>query len=101
MYPIWRDAYGQLEVSIGYRVIDNVKISLKGINMTDEVTSGYTMDPSFPLWLVGGSAVSKTKEHHDPYPAPAARAPHAIGGIGLGRRPGRRSALARGRPPCA
>jgi iron complex outermembrane receptor protein len=48
MYPIWRDAYGQLDVSIGYRVIDNVKISLKGINMTDEVTSGYTMDPSFP-----------------------------------------------------
>ena len=48
MYPIWRDAYGQLDVSIGYRVMDNVKISLKGINMTDEVTSGYTINPSFP-----------------------------------------------------
>jgi hypothetical protein len=48
MYPIWRDAYGQLDISIGFRPINNVKISLKGINMTDEVTSGYTMDPSFP-----------------------------------------------------
>jgi TonB-dependent receptor len=48
LYPIWRDAYGQLDISIGYRVLNNVKISLKGINMTNEVTSGYTMDPSFP-----------------------------------------------------
>jgi TonB-dependent receptor len=48
MYPIWRDAYGQLDISIGYRLTDNIKLSLKGINMTDEETSGYTMDPSFP-----------------------------------------------------
>ncbi|HYG05993.1 MAG TPA: TonB-dependent receptor [Stenotrophomonas sp.] len=48
MYPIWRDAYGQLDVSIGYRITDNIKLSLKGINLTDEVTSGYTMDPAFP-----------------------------------------------------
>ena len=48
MYPIWRDAYGQFDISIGYRITDNIKVSLKGINLTDEVTSGYTMDPSFP-----------------------------------------------------
>ncbi len=48
LYPIWRDAYGQLDISIGYRLTDNIKLSLKGINMTDEETSGYTMDPSFP-----------------------------------------------------
>lgn len=48
LYPIWRDAYGQLDISIGYRLTDNIKISLKGINITDEETSGYTMDPSFP-----------------------------------------------------
>jgi iron complex outermembrane receptor protein len=48
MYPIWRDAYGQLDVSIGYRISDHLKLSLKGINLTDEETSGYTMDPSFP-----------------------------------------------------
>ncbi|MCW4453788.1 TonB-dependent receptor [Flavobacterium sp. MXW15] len=48
MYPIWRDAYGQLDLSIGYRLARNVKLSLKGINMTNAATSGYTMDPSFP-----------------------------------------------------
>ncbi len=48
MYPIWRDAYGQLDISVGYRVNDHLKLSLKGINLTDEETSGYTMDPSFP-----------------------------------------------------
>lgn len=48
MYPIWRDAYGQLDVSIGYRISDHLKLSLKGINLTDEATTGYTMDPSFP-----------------------------------------------------
>lgn len=48
LYPIWRDAYGQLDVSIGYRLTDKIKISLKGINLTDEETTGYTMDPSFP-----------------------------------------------------
>jgi len=48
LYPIWRDAYGQMDVSIGYRITDNIKLSLKGINLTNERTSGYTMDPSFP-----------------------------------------------------
>lgn len=48
LYPIWRDAYGQLDVSIGYRLTDHIKLSLKGINLTDEATTGYTMDPSFP-----------------------------------------------------
>jgi len=48
LYPIWRDAYGQMDVSIGYRITDNIKVSLKGINLTNERTSGYTMDPSFP-----------------------------------------------------
>lgn len=48
MYPIWRDDYGQVDVSIGYRVTDNIKLSLKGINLTDQATTGYTMDPAFP-----------------------------------------------------
>lgn len=48
MYPIYRDAYGQTDISIGYRIADNVKLSLKGINVTNEATTGYTMDPSFP-----------------------------------------------------
>lgn len=59
MYPIWRDAYGQTDVSIGYWVTDNVKLSLKGINITDEATTGYTMDPSFPtMYELSGRRIS-------------------------------------------
>ena len=59
MYPIWRDAYGQLDMSIGYRITDNIKLSLKGINLTDEITSGYTMDPSFPtMYEASGRRIS-------------------------------------------
>ncbi|WP_024891995.1 TonB-dependent receptor [Luteimonas huabeiensis] len=59
MYPIWRDAYGQLDASIGYRISDRVKISLKGINLTDEATTGYTMDPSFPtMYELSGKRIS-------------------------------------------
>ncbi len=49
MYPVYRDAYGQTDIALGYQLTDNVKLSLKGINITDEETSGYTMDPSFPV----------------------------------------------------
>lgn len=48
MYPIWRDGYGQLDVSASVNVTDAIQISLEGINVTDEATTGYTMDPSFP-----------------------------------------------------
>jgi iron complex outermembrane recepter protein len=48
MYPVYRDAYGQTDFSIGYRITDNIKLSLEGINITNEKTTGYTMDPSFP-----------------------------------------------------
>ncbi|MET0328271.1 MAG: hypothetical protein ABW163_05835, partial [Luteimonas sp.] len=59
MYPIYRDGYGQLDVSIGLRLADNLKLSLKGINMTDEATTGYTMDPSFPtMYELSGRRVS-------------------------------------------
>lgn len=59
MYPIYRDGYGQLDVSIGVRLSDNVKLSLKGINMTDEATTGYTMDPSFPtMYELSGRRIS-------------------------------------------
>lgn len=59
MYPIYRDAYGQTDISIGYRIADNVKLSLKGINITDEETTGYTMDPSFPtMYELSGRRIS-------------------------------------------
>ncbi|WP_395943869.1 TonB-dependent receptor [Brevundimonas sp.] len=48
MYPITRDGYGQVDLSLSYNLSDRAQISLEGINVTDEATTGYTMDPSFP-----------------------------------------------------
>lgn len=48
MYPIWRDAFGQTDISVSYNVSDRIQLSLEGINITDEATKGYTIDPSFP-----------------------------------------------------
>ena len=48
MYPVYRDAYGQTDISVGYKVTDDIKVSLKGINITDEVTTGYTINKVFP-----------------------------------------------------
>ncbi|WP_337842099.1 TonB-dependent receptor [Rheinheimera sp.] len=49
MYPVYRDAYGQTDLSVSYQLTDNVRVSLKGINITDEETSGYTLTPAFPV----------------------------------------------------
>lgn len=48
MYPITRSGYGQTDMSVSYSLNDRIQLSLEGINITDEVTKGYTMDPSFP-----------------------------------------------------
>lgn len=49
MYPVYRDAYGQTDIAIGYALTDSLKLSLKGINLTDEATQGYTLNPAFPV----------------------------------------------------
>lgn len=49
MYPIYRDGYGQVDVSASYELTDNIQLNLEAINLTDERTTGYTMDPSFPV----------------------------------------------------
>lgn len=48
MYPVYRDAYGQTDLSVSYALTEQLKLSLKGINLTDEETSGYTLNPAFP-----------------------------------------------------
>ncbi|MFT4089996.1 MAG: TonB-dependent receptor [Asticcacaulis sp.] len=59
MYPIWRDGYGQLDASVSYRFDNKVLVSLKAINLTDEATTGYTMDPSFPtMYELSGRRIS-------------------------------------------
>jgi TonB-dependent receptor len=59
MYPIWRDGYGQTDVSVSYNVNDAIQLTLEGINVTDEATTGYTMDPSFPtMYELSGRRVT-------------------------------------------
>lgn len=59
MYPIWRDAYGQTDLSLGYRLTEAIQLSLKAINITDEETTGYTMHPSFPtMYEFSGRRIS-------------------------------------------
>jgi len=59
MYPVYRDAYGQTDLSIGYKITDDIKVSLKGINITNEETTGYTMDPAFPtMYELSGRRLS-------------------------------------------
>jgi len=48
MYPIYRDGYGQTDIAVSYELNDRFQVELQGINMTDEATTGYTIDPSFP-----------------------------------------------------
>ncbi len=59
MYPIWRDGYGQTDVSLSYNVTDSIQLNVEGINVTDEATTGYTMDPAFPTtYELSGRRVS-------------------------------------------
>lgn len=59
MYPVYRDAYGQVDLAVSYQVTDNFRLELQGINVTDEATTGYTMDPAFPTtYEFSGSRIS-------------------------------------------
>lgn len=59
MYPVYRDAYGQVDLAVSYQVTDNFRAELQGINITDEATTGYTMDPAFPTtYEFSGSRIS-------------------------------------------
>ena len=59
MYPVYRDAYGQTDISLGYQINDTLKIILEGINITDEETSAYTIDPAFPtMYEFSGRRIS-------------------------------------------
>ncbi|RUO29769.1 TonB-dependent receptor [Aliidiomarina sedimenti] len=49
MYPVYREGYGQVDIALGYQLSDRVRLTLKGINMSDEATRGYTIDPRFPV----------------------------------------------------
>jgi TonB-dependent receptor len=59
MYPVYRDAYGQFDVAASYQLTRNFRVELQGINVGNEKTTGYTMDPSFPTtYEFSGSRIS-------------------------------------------
>ena len=59
IYPVYRDAYGQTDISFGYNINDTIKMTLEGINITDEETKGYTLAPAFPtMYEFSGRRVS-------------------------------------------
>lgn len=59
MYPVYRDAYGQFDVSASYQLTPNFRVELQGINVGNAKTTGYTMDPSFPTtYEFSGSRIS-------------------------------------------
>lgn len=47
LYPIYRKAFSQIDLSTSYNVNDDVKVSLKVINLTDEAEITYNMSESF------------------------------------------------------
>ncbi|MEZ0496420.1 TonB-dependent receptor [Sphingomonas sp. IW22] len=59
MYPVYRDAYGQFDFAASYQMTRNFRVELQGINVGNAMTTGYTMDPSFPvLYESSGSRIS-------------------------------------------
>lgn len=59
MYPVYRDAYAQFDVAASYQLTPNFRVELQGINVGNERTTGYTMDPSFPTtYEFSGSRIS-------------------------------------------
>ncbi|MDO6487998.1 TonB-dependent receptor [Colwellia sp. 6_MG-2023] len=59
IYPVYRDAYGQTDISLGYNINDTIKMTLEGINITDEATKGYTLDSAFPtMYEFSGRRIS-------------------------------------------
>lgn len=58
-YPIYRAPYDQFDLAMGYMITDGIKASLKVINLTDEVTEGYNLNPAFPsLYEYSGRRIS-------------------------------------------
>lgn len=59
IYPVYRDAYGQFDIAASYQLTPNFRAELQGINIGNEKTTGYTMDPSFPTtYEFSGSRIS-------------------------------------------
>src|SRR5690606_18539288 len=59
LYPVYRKAYGQVDFSAGYYLTDNIKLVVDAINLTNEETAAYAINPSFPtMYEFSGRRVS-------------------------------------------
>jgi TonB-dependent receptor len=59
LFPVYRDAYGQVDFAVSYQLMENLRLEVQGINITDEATTGYTMNPAFPTqYEFSGSRIS-------------------------------------------
>lgn len=59
LYPVYRDDYGQFDLSVGYEINSHFKLTAKVINLTDEHISEYQVSPLYPKMLqVSGRRIS-------------------------------------------
>ncbi|MDC8829360.1 TonB-dependent receptor [Alteromonas gilva] len=59
LYPVYRDDYGQFDLSAGYQIHENVKLTTQVINLTDEYISEYQVQPRYPMmYQVSGRRIS-------------------------------------------
>ncbi|MGK0305785.1 MAG: iron complex outermembrane receptor protein [Gammaproteobacteria bacterium] len=59
LYPVYREGYGQFDLSTGYEINEQFKITAKVINLTDEYLSNYMVNTNYPMMLqVSGRRMS-------------------------------------------
>ena len=59
LYPIYRDGYGQWDMSGGYEINEHFKLTAQIINLTDEYITEYQVRPEYPKAIqVSGRRIS-------------------------------------------
>lgn len=59
LYPIYRDGYGQWDMSGGYAINEHFKLTAQIINLTDEYITEYQVRPEYPKAIqVSGRRIS-------------------------------------------
>jgi TonB-dependent receptor len=54
-YGVWNRDYGQLDAQLGYRINDNLGVTLEAINLTEEDRSQYLQYENLPFTFESGS----------------------------------------------
>ena len=57
--PVFTEEFSQVDLQLTYRFTEDFSVFVQGVNITDEATKGYTMDPAFPtMYEFSGRRVS-------------------------------------------